>query len=104
MANNFTMTESQLKNLETTYKSMGYSDEQIRTYMKAISYQLNATDRVPVDSSKMITLNESDNVYAISDLNKAGNYELVFRTPSTNSMLSNGDKEIRFPISFANLK
>jgi len=92
-----TMSKKQLKSLEATYKSMGYTNEQINTYMGVIRHSSN-------NSSDNILLLESDNIYRISDLNKLGKYEIIFRTQSTNNLLFTGDKEIRFPINFSKFK
>ena len=94
----FTMTQEQLADLEKTYRSMGYSDAQINTYMYAVRAGMK------IDSSSAqnteIPLLESDAVYKASELKKPGKYEIIFRTPSTNNLIVSGDKEIRFPISF----
>ena len=94
----FTMTQEQLEDLEKTYRSTGYSESQINTYMSAVRAGANLTK-----SSGQITvipLLESDAVYKTSELKKPGMYEIVFRTPSTNNLIVSGDKEIRFPINF----
>lgn len=102
-ASNFAMTKEQLKNLEATYRSMGYTDEQIKSYMGAINYGTNSNKKSN-NKKTNIKLSETDNIYKTSDLNKPGSYEIVFRTPATNNVFASGDKEIRFPISFSNFK
>lgn len=102
-ASNFTMTKEQLKSLESSYRSMGYTNEQIKTYMSAINHGINTSSKPNISNTK-ITLSETDNVYKTSDLNKLGRYEIVFRTSATNNAFASGDKEIRFPISFSNFK
>ena len=51
-----------------------------------------------------ISLSEFDAVFPIDELTKPGNYELVFRTPQIASLYARGDKEVRFPISFASFR
>lgn len=97
----FTMTPEQIDDLEKTYRSMGYSEAQIRTYIhgaKATMRIINSTN--PENRSSEIPLFESDAVYKASELIKPGHYEIVFRTPPTNNLIVSGDKEIKFPISF----
>lgn len=97
----FTMTQKQLEDLEKTYRSMGYSEAQINTYMNAVRagtnlVKLSGQNNMPTE----ISLLESDAVYKASELKRPGKYEIVFRTPPTSSLIASGDKEIRFPVSF----
>ncbi len=97
----FTMTQEQIEDLEKTYRSMGYSEAQINTYMNAVRAGANLVkssnqNNMPTE----ILLLESDAVYKASELKKPGQYEIVFRTPQTNNIIVSGDKEIRFPVSF----
>jgi hypothetical protein len=97
----FTMTKEQLENLEKTYRSMGYSEAQINTYMNAVRAGTNLVKSSDQNNMPIqISLLKSDAVYKASELKKPGKYEIVFRTPPTNNLIVSGDKEIRFPISF----
>jgi hypothetical protein len=95
------MTPEQLEDLKETYRSMGYTEAQIRTYINAAK---TATQTIKSfnenGAATNIVLLESDGIYDASDLKKQGKYEIVFRTPATSNMIVSGDKEIRFPISF----
>jgi len=96
-----TRTPQQLKDLEQTYRDMGYSEAQIRTYVGLAREASKRTETLQqYGSSPTIALFDSDAIYKASDLKKPGKYEIVFRTPATNSLIVSGDKEIRFPISF----
>ena len=101
-----TMTPERLQDLTETYKSLGYSDAQIRVFMDAI--KAGTRTKEPTTNTKEpvknVVLFESDAVYKASELRKPGKYEIVFRTPASNILISSGDKEIRFPISFDKFK
>ena len=97
----FTMTKEQLEDLEKTYRSMGYSEAQINTYMHVVRAGTNLVKSS--DQNNMptqISLLESDGVYKANELKKPGKYEIVFRTPPNNNLIASGDKEIRISISF----
>jgi hypothetical protein len=86
-------------------KKMGYSQKDI------VDYSGFPSDSVKVyigevKSNKVDTIyfTEKDNVYSIDELNKDGIYEIVFRTPQTNNLLSSGDVEKRIPINFKKFK
>jgi len=86
-------------------KMMGYSDSEI------VNFTGFPQDSVRVyigdaksNKTDVIYFTEKDNVYSVDELNKPGNYEIVFRTPATNNLLSSGDEEKRFPISFKKFK
>lgn len=97
----FTMTKEQLEDLEKTYRSMGYSEAQINTYMSAVRAGTNLVKSSDQNNMPIqISLLKSDAVYKASELKKPGKYEIVFRTPPTNNLIVSGDKEIRFSISF----
>jgi|GEM_PF-1651480 len=97
----FTMTKEQLEDLEKTYRSMGYSEAQINTYMSALRAGTNLVKSSDQNNMPIqISLLKSDAVYKASELKKPGKYEIVFRTPPTNNLIVSGDKEIRFSISF----
>lgn len=52
----------------------------------------------------VVYFTENDNIYSIEELKKPGIYEIVFRTPKSNKLLSKGDEEKRFPIDFRRYK
>tara|TARA_R110002049_G_scaffold162267_2_gene327970 strand:+ start:249 stop:1145 length:897 start_codon:yes stop_codon:yes gene_type:complete len=97
------MSEEQLTNIEASYTSMGFTEDQIKTYMALITKGTNINSELTKKNTN-IPLTETDNIYKIGDLNKLGTYEIVFRTLATNNILASGDKEIRFPISFSGFK
>jgi len=101
-ASGLKMTQEQLEGLESTYRSMGYSEDQIKTYRDAIAYATGTTTNHTNPQSLVIS--ETDNIYTISEISLPGKYEIVFRTPPSNNMFAKGDQEIRFPISFRNFK
>lgn len=99
------MTKEQKEQVLRSYRAMGLSEEQMAAYtgfsrdeiQEILDTQSNAVDG-------KISLSEFDAVFPIDELTKPGNYELVFRTPQIASLYARGDKEVRFPISFASFR
>ena len=99
------MTKEQKEQVLRSYRAMGLSEDQMAAYtgfsrdeiQEILDTQSNAVDG-------KISLSEFDAVFPIDELTKPGNYELVFRTPQIASLYARGDKEIRFPISFAGFR
>ena len=60
------------------------------------------TDKLGNAINGKISLSKFDAVFPIDELSKPGNYELVFRTSQVAYV--RGDKEVRFPISFAGFR
>lgn len=99
------MTKEQKEQVLRSYRAMGLSEDQMAAYtgfsrdeiQEILNTQSNAVDG-------KISLSEFDAVFPIDELTKPGNYELVFRTPQIASLYARGDKEVRFPISFAGFR
>ena len=99
------MTKEQKEQVLRSYRAMGLSEDQMAAYtgfsrdeiQEILDTQSNAVDG-------KISLSEFDAVFPIDELTKPGNYELVFRTPQIASLYARGDKEVRFPISFAGFR
>ncbi|MDP8242313.1 MAG: hypothetical protein RAP70_03895 [Candidatus Celaenobacter antarcticus] len=102
-------TSAYTKEQKITYckqlKKMGYSNNDIVNYtgFPADSVILYI-GKLKSEKKDTIYLTEKDNIYSIDELNKQGNYEIVFRTPMSNNLFYSGDKEKRIPISFEKFK
>ena len=108
-----TMNSEQKTRLIQTYRANGLTEDQISSMtgletdeIGRLSPRTNAAQDTKMDGNKetKITLSELDAIFSIEELKKPGIYEVVFRTPPSNSMFTSGDKEIRFPITFDNFK
>ncbi len=99
------MTRPQKEQLLNSYRAMGLSEDQMITYTgyprDEIREILNSQGLVIAGK---VSLSEFDAVFLIDELLKPGHYEIVFRTPQVRSLYEQGNKEIRFPISFASFR
>jgi hypothetical protein len=95
-----TMSDEQKQQLVQSYKAMGYSDQKIQE-LTGISTGEGANEPGSVGT---VQLTEYDGVFPLEEVCKPGNYEIIFRTRKINRLVLNGDKEIRFPISFDKFK
>ena len=86
-------------------KMMGYTQNDIVNYSgfpaDSVKVYIGTVESNKVDT---IYFTEKDNIYSIDELNKPGFYEIIFRTPQSNNLLSSGDLEKRIPISFDRFK
>lgn len=98
------MTKEQKIALIHSYQTMGFSSNQIIAYTGLTQEEIG--ELVPNLSSKngTIALSEYDSIYSIDELNKPGNYEIIFRTPRTSNLVSSGDDEVRINVTFNNFK
>ena len=87
----------------TPVRKVRFAEDQIKTYMDALNYVAESSSNTNKTNSS-VSLLDSANIYNVSDLNKSGTYEIVFRTPPSNSLFASGDEEIKFPISFSGYK
>lgn len=86
-------------------KIMGYSRSDIVNYSGFPADSINVyIGEMKSNKIDTIYFSEKDNIYSIDELNKKGFYEIVFRTPQTNNLLSSGNKEKRIPINFEKFK
>ncbi|NQV17112.1 MAG: hypothetical protein HQ534_01000 [Armatimonadetes bacterium] len=102
-------TSAYTKEQKITYckqlKMMGYSNNDIVNYTGFPADSVSAyIGKVKINKVDIIYFTEKDNIYSIEELNKPGNFEIVFRTPITNNLLDSGDQEKRFSISFKKYK
>lgn len=99
------MTQEQKVQLLKTYQTMGLSEDQMAAYTGFDHDEIHQILGEQVNTSNgNIVLSEFDAIFPVDELRKPGNYELVFRTPPTASLIASGDKEIRFPISLAGFR
>jgi len=108
-----TMNNEQKDRLIQMYRANGLTEDQISSMtglgtdeIRRLSPRANAVQDTKVGGNKenKMTLSENEAIFLIEELKKPGTYEVVFRTPPSNSMFTSGDKEIRFPITFDNFK
>jgi hypothetical protein len=85
------LTEQRLNDIEANYRRAGMSDERISQMMAMLKGQ------------GAVARNTGD-IFPIEELGKPGKYEIVFRHPPSNSMLSKGDDEVRVPVSLAGFR
>jgi len=87
------------------YLAMGYNIDQVSSISglseKEINKLINPNSKENVDT---INISDSDALYSIEELKKPGVYEILFRTPSTNSLLFSGDEEKKYLIDFSKFK
>jgi hypothetical protein len=99
------MTPEQKVQVLRSYQAMGLSEDQIVAYTGFSRDEIHQMLGAQASASGgKIALSEFDAVFPIDALTKPGHYELVFRTPPVASLYGSGDKEIRFPISFAGFR
>jgi hypothetical protein len=98
------MPESQKKQLVESYRNMGLSGEQIAIYTGLNSDEINEFMDIKNGDEIEIPLLETENIYSVKDLKQDGLYQIVFRTPKTNSLIKTDDTEIKFEIDFSKFK
>ena len=99
------MTKEQKEQVLRSYQAMGLSEEQMVAYTGFSREEMQGLLGTSASAgSGKVVLSEFDAVFPIEQLTMPGHYELVFRTPPTGSLFARGDKEIRFPISFAGFR
>ncbi len=91
------------KELISAARLAGLSDAEIAEYSGAPIEERRELSSGKISKS-VVYLSEFDGIYSIDELKKPGEYEIIFRTPSTQSLLISGDREIRFSIDFRNYK
>lgn len=96
-----TMTEEQKALTIRNYKAAGFSEAQIASMTGQAP---PAGDLGASGAPQMVTLSEVDAVFSAEELNRPGNYEVIFRTPPSTGLFHKGDEEIRMPISFAGFR
>lgn len=99
------MTPEQKAQVLRSYQAMGLSEDQMAAYTGFSHDEIHQILGAQASASGgKIALSEFDAVFPIDELTKPGHYELVFRTPQIASLYASGDKEFRFPISFAGFR
>ena len=83
---------------------MGLSGEQIAIYTGLNSDEINEFMDIKNGDEIEIPLLETENIYSVKDLKQDGLYQIVFRTPKTNSLIKTDDTEIKFEIDFSKFK
>lgn len=98
------MPESQKKQIVESYINMGLPREQIAIYTGLNSDEINEFMDIKNGHEIEIPLLETENIYSVKDLKQDGLYQIVFRTPKTNSLIKTDDTEIKFAIDFSKFK